>query len=126
MLFVETEEIRLPETTCTLSVTPLVTELFRRIVSLPETEATTGHARLLYQVLLEELSTMPVSGLSLPISGNSHLKAIAEAIIDTPSVHKTGNRPLIRPLETATASHYGHPAVDGRCIRRENRLGSRI
>ena len=89
MLFVETEEIRLPETTCTLSVTPLVTELFRRIVSLPETEATTGHARLLYQVLLEELSTMPVSGLSLPISGNSHLKAIAEAIIDTPSVHKT-------------------------------------
>lgn len=27
MLFVETEEIRLPETTCTLSVTPLVTEL---------------------------------------------------------------------------------------------------
>lgn len=32
---------------------------------------------------------MPVSGLSLPISGNSHLKAIAEAIIDTPSVHKT-------------------------------------
>lgn len=89
MLFVETEEVRLPEKLCTLSVTPLVTELFRRIVSLPDAETKTGHARLLYQVLLEELSAMPVSGLSLPITTNSRMKAIAEAVIDDPSERKT-------------------------------------
>lgn len=89
MLFVETEEVRLPEKICTLSVTPLVAELFRRIVSLSDTEAKTGHGRLLYRVLLEELSTMPVSGLSLPMSTDSRLKAIAEKIIDDPSEHKT-------------------------------------
>ena len=89
MLFVETEEVRLPEKTCTLSVTPLVTELFRRIIALPDGGTKTGHARRLYQVLLEELSAMPVSGLSLPMSTNSRLKAIAEAIIDAPAVHKT-------------------------------------
>ena len=89
MLFVETGEVRLPEEPSTLSVTPLVTELFRRIVSLPDTETKTGHARLLFHVLLEELSTMPVSGLGFPVSTDIRLQNIAETIIDAPAVHKT-------------------------------------
>lgn len=89
MLFVETDEVRLPEKLCTLSVTPLVSELFRRIVTLSETNDSTSHARLLYHVLLEELSAMPVSGLKLPIPSDPRLKAIAQAMTDMPGGRRT-------------------------------------
>lgn len=89
MLFVEADEVRFPETCCTFAITPLVAELFKRIASLSETESTATHARHLYQVLLEELSLMPQSGLRLPIPGDPRLKAIAQAIIDDPSGRKT-------------------------------------
>jgi len=88
LLFVGQESVQLPSTCCTLSITPLVRELIRHIADLPQDEKPTIHTENLIQVLLTELSQMPVTGLRLSVPSEARLQTIAERIIDSPSERK--------------------------------------
>ena len=89
MLFIAQENIQLPATCCTLSITPLVRELICHVASRRPGDRPSGHTDSLLNVLLTELAHMPVTGLRLPVSSDPRLQAIAEAIIDAPSARKT-------------------------------------
>ena len=88
LLLIRQERIQLPSTCCTLSITPLVRELVQRVAAFAPEAAPTDHSERLIQVLLTELSHMPVTGLRLPVSSDARLQSIAENIIDAPAERK--------------------------------------
>ncbi len=88
LLLIRQERIPLPATCCTLSISPLVRELILRVAALAPETTPTDHAGRLIQVLLTELSQMPVTGLRLPVSSDARLQSVAERIIDAPAERK--------------------------------------
>lgn len=89
LLFIRQEHIRLlPATCCTLSISPLVRELIRHVAALPPEDMLAERSERLIQVLLDELSRMPATGLRLPVSSDIRLQSIAESITEAPAERK--------------------------------------
>ncbi len=102
----------LPRECCTVTVSPLLSELLKEIARLPilydETEAT---ERLIH-FMLDQLVVAPVERLHLPMPGDPRLQWIARALLDDPADRATigqwakrvgmSERSLFRlvPLET--------------------------
>lgn len=89
LLFVKQGEGRLPSECCTLAISPLVRELTRHVAALPQEYAPGSHTERLMEVLLTELSHMPVSRLRLPMPEEPRLRAMAEAMLDSPDQRET-------------------------------------
>jgi AraC-like DNA-binding protein len=73
------------ETCCTVSVTPLLRELFIRCVRLPLLYPLGGTESPLVTVLLDELAGASVEKLHLPMPANSRLRAIVQEMTTHPS-----------------------------------------
>ncbi|MGC5702109.1 helix-turn-helix transcriptional regulator [Pseudomonas sp. NFXW11] len=84
-LFVEPEYARaLPESCCTLAVSPLLQELLRRCAQLPVLYDLEGAAGRLMAVALDELAAAPREQIHLPMPRHEQLRRLAEQILEQP------------------------------------------
>jgi AraC-like DNA-binding protein len=84
-LFVRPDAAQLPARCCTLSISPLVRELILHLSELSSNYALDGPAGRKAIVLLEELATMPIGHLHLPISEDPRIRKIAQMLGDNPA-----------------------------------------
>ncbi|MES2027254.1 MAG: helix-turn-helix transcriptional regulator [Pseudomonadota bacterium] len=84
-LFVEPGAINLPNTCCTLSVSPLVREMILYLAGIDPQAGQDSHIRRLMRVLLDELARMPVEHLHWAISSDPKIRHIAQALVRDPA-----------------------------------------
>lgn len=84
-LFVEPGVINLPNTCCTLSISPLVREMILYLASVAPQGGYDPHTRRLVRVLLDELARMPVEHLHWAISSDPKVRHIAQALVRDPA-----------------------------------------
>jgi AraC-like DNA-binding protein len=107
----------LQETYCTVSVTPLLRELFARCAELPVLYPLEGRESHLVTVLLDELAAAPVEKLHLPMPADDRLRTIAQKMMMDPSDRATapewarrigvGERTLRRILQREIGMSFG-------------------
>ncbi|RWR27423.1 AraC family transcriptional regulator [Sinirhodobacter populi] len=89
-LFVKPGAAVLPESPCTVEITPMVREMILHLADEQDVEsvadASTGR---LMQVLLEQLEAMPRTRFGLPVSLHPKLKAIVETLTNNPADRST-------------------------------------
>lgn len=78
-LFVEPEAAKLPDTCCTLSISPLVREMIFYLTRLDPQQGYDAHVRRLVDVMLDELACMSVEHLSWPMTSHASIRRIALA-----------------------------------------------
>jgi AraC-like DNA-binding protein len=88
-LYVDTSAAELPADCCTLSISPLLHELIRRMASLPPLYPPEGQTARLVTVLLDELVQMQTEQLHLPVTRHSKLRPIAAALMENPADRRT-------------------------------------
>ena len=85
-LFVEPDAAPdLPQSCCTISVSPLLRELLLKVAGIPELYALGGREERLVAVLLDELVAAPVEDLHLPMPRDPRLRHLAEMMLAEPS-----------------------------------------
>jgi AraC-like DNA-binding protein/quercetin dioxygenase-like cupin family protein len=85
-LFVEPDAAPdLPETCCTISVSPLLRELLLKVASFPAVYAPGGREDRLIAALLDELVEAPVEDLHLPMPRDPRLRRLAEMMLADPA-----------------------------------------
>jgi len=85
-LFVEPDAAPdLPETCCTISVSPLLRELLLKAAGIPELYAPGSRERRLIATLLDELADAPVEDLHLPMPRDPRLRRLAEMLLADPT-----------------------------------------
>jgi len=88
-LFVEPHAANLPETSCTLSVSPMIREMVDRLASEQADYLPDSHPARIVRVVLDELAQMPRERFNLPISNHPKIRAIADALTIKPSDRST-------------------------------------
>lgn len=89
-LFVEPASApTLPDTCCTVSVSPLLRELLLRCARFPALYPVKGAESRLVAVLLDELAAAPVEKLHLPMPSDGGLRRIADGMTADPSDRAT-------------------------------------
>jgi AraC-like DNA-binding protein len=88
-LFVEPGAMNLPADSCTLSVSPMIREMVERLARERADYPADSHAARIARVVLDELADMPRERFNLPVSGNSKIRAIADALATQPSDRST-------------------------------------
>ncbi|OFA03436.1 AraC family transcriptional regulator [Duganella phyllosphaerae] len=84
-LFVEPDAAPdLPQSCCTISVSPLLRELLMKVAGIPELYALGGPEDRLVAVLLDELVAAPVEDLHLPMPRDPRLRHLAEMMLAEP------------------------------------------
>lgn len=85
-LFVEPDAAPdLPQSCCTISVSPLLRELLLKAAGFPGFYATGGREDRLIATLLDELAAAPVEDLHLPMPRDPRLRRLAELLLADPS-----------------------------------------
>lgn len=85
-LFVEPDAASdLPETCCTISVSPLLRELILKAARFPALYVPGGREDRLIAALLDELAQAPVEDLHLPMPRDARLRRLAELLLGAPS-----------------------------------------
>ena len=110
-------EVRLPETCCAVSVTPLLRELLTRAAHLPIFYEEDGANARLVAVLLDELAAAPVEDLHLPMPSDPRLRRIVEEMMASPADRGTldfwarragmSDRTLVRIIGRETGMSFG-------------------
>jgi len=88
-LFVEPGAAKLPDTSCTLSISPMIREMVERLSEESSDYHADSHAARIARVLLDELASMPHERFNLPISAHPKIQAIADALTALPSDRST-------------------------------------
>lgn len=88
-LFIEPGAVKLPETCCTLKVSPLVRELILTLAERRKAPCDTGETARLVQVLFDELPRQPVEQLQLPVSRHPKIRVMVEALAARPDDRRT-------------------------------------
>jgi AraC-like DNA-binding protein len=88
-LFVEPGSATLPESSCTLSVSPMIREMVDRLARERADYLAGSHPARIARVILDELAQMPSERLNLPISNNPKIRAMADALTIKPSDRST-------------------------------------
>ena len=88
-LFVKPGAANLPDVCCTLSISPLVWELVKRLSGEVSDYPPDSHAARLARVTLDKLAGMPREHFNLPISNDAKNRAIADAMTIEPSDRST-------------------------------------
>jgi AraC-like DNA-binding protein/quercetin dioxygenase-like cupin family protein len=84
-LFVEPDAAPdLPETCCTISISPLLRELILTVADLPELYPLGGREDRLIATLLDELAAAPVEDLHWPMPYDPRLRRLAEMLLADP------------------------------------------
>jgi AraC-like DNA-binding protein len=117
VFFIEPAVVRMPDSCCTLTVTPLLRELIFRVAALSRARPPADVPENLIAVLVSELESMPVERLYLPISSNARLRKIAETLISDPADRTTmsgwadrvatSERTLARLVKEETGMTFG-------------------
>jgi AraC-like DNA-binding protein/quercetin dioxygenase-like cupin family protein len=118
ILFVEPASApNLPDTCCTVSVSPLLRELLLRCAGFPNLYPLKGAESRIVKVLLDELAAAPVEELYLPMPSDGGLRRIADGMTADPSdratVHEwakrigVGERTLRRIVLRETGMSFG-------------------
>lgn len=105
-LFVAPGAAAMPQSCCTLSVSPMLREMILRLAGASGNAVSDDHMSRLVRVLLDELALMPIERLELPASGHPKIAAITAALIANPSDRRT------------LAAWAGHVAVSERTLKR--------
>ncbi|WP_445143705.1 AraC family transcriptional regulator [Dyella sp. Tek66A03] len=79
----------LPDTCCTISVSPFMRALLERTAELPERYEQHGAQARLIAVLLDELIAAPLEWLHLPMPADARLRKLADAMLAAPADHVT-------------------------------------
>jgi AraC-like DNA-binding protein len=90
----------LPKTCCVVRISPLLRELIGRAVDLPALYDEDGPDGRLMRVILDQLETLPVAPLHLPMPRDARLKRITDALAQDPA----NAEPLRRWARRAGAS----------------------
>ncbi|CZW05183.1 AraC family transcriptional regulator [Enterobacter cloacae] len=88
-LFIEPGAAALPERCCTLAISPLIKELVDRLTREGVDYPPDGHVARLTRVTLDELASMPQQKLSLPVSTDPKIRAMADALVTRPEDRST-------------------------------------
>lgn len=88
-LFIEPGAAALPNRCCTLAISQLVKELVDRLTGESVEYPTDSHVARLTRVTLDELATMPQQNVSLPVSANAKIRAMAQALVNHPDDRST-------------------------------------
>lgn len=90
VLFIEPDAVPgLPESCCTLSVSPFMRALLERAATLPEHYSLEGPQARLMAVLLDELIAAPLEWLHLPMPADLRLRRLADAMLAAPADRAT-------------------------------------
>lgn len=117
LLFVEPGAARMPDTCCTFAIPPLIRELIAYLAARPhDYEADSAPGRVA-GVLLEQLGSMPVEHLHVPMPPKRQLRKIASALVKDPANRATvgewarqvalGERTLARLVLAETGMTFG-------------------
>lgn len=87
-LFISAAVSSLPRECCSLRITPMVREMILELADGNETRGPRNRS-LLVQLLLDELTRMPVERTCFPIPTDPRLRKIAQALIDEPDDRRT-------------------------------------
>lgn len=88
-LFAEPGIVALPNACCTLSISPMVREMILHLAEGPPDYERDGHHARLARVLLDELASMPVERLYLPITDHPKIRQMADALSANPGDRST-------------------------------------
>jgi AraC-like DNA-binding protein len=89
LLFVEPGAAPMPDRCCTFTIPPLVREMIAHLANSPQDYQENSATGRLASVLLEQLASMPVERLHLPLSANRRLRKIAATLVKEPSNRNT-------------------------------------
>lgn len=90
VVFVEPDVVPgLPDSCCTLSVSPFMRALLERTAALPEHYEQEGAQARLMNVLLDELIAAPLEWLHLPMPVDARLRKLADAMLAAPADRAT-------------------------------------
>ncbi|WP_039055867.1 helix-turn-helix transcriptional regulator [Enterobacter sp. Bisph1] len=116
-LFIEPGAAALPERCCTLAISPLIKELVERLTQQEIDYPPDSHAARLTRVTLDELASMPQQKLSLPVSSDAKIRAMADALVNRPDDRSTlkawakrlalSERSLARLMQRETGLSFG-------------------
>ena len=84
-LFVEPGAADMPQSCCTLSISPMIREMILRLADAPAGSAADDHFSRLARVLLDELTLMPGSGLRLPTSSHPKIALVTAQLAAAPA-----------------------------------------
>lgn len=99
-LFIEPGSMAMPDTCCTLKVSPLVRALVLHLADVPYADINQPAVQRLIQVLFDELPKQPVKQLDVPISENAKIRVMADGMIR----NLQGRRPLSAWADTFAMS----------------------
>ena len=116
-LFIEPGTVAMPETCCTVAITPLVRELILYLAVQEPSYPAEGKTARLVAVLLEQIADAPVKELHLPISDHPKIRQISDALFSYPGDRTTlrqwaarlatSERSLARLVESTTGMSFG-------------------
>ncbi|MDP9770764.1 AraC family transcriptional regulator [Kosakonia cowanii] len=116
-LFIEPGAASMPETCCTLAITPLVRELVLFLAEQEHAYSTDSKTARLAAVLLEHIPDVPVEALHLPVSDHPKIRNMAELLFKEPDDRRTlkqwarhlatSERSLARLIKNATGMSFG-------------------
>lgn len=116
-LFIEPGAAEMPETCCTVAITPLVRELILYLAGQEPSYSSDGKTARLAAVLLEQIPDAPVEALHLPVSDHPKIRQITDALLKDPGDRATlqqwavrlttSERSLARLVKSATGMSFG-------------------
>jgi AraC-like DNA-binding protein len=116
-LFIEPSVAVMPDSCCTVAITPLVREMIRYLAAKDHTSSSDSATEKLVALLLEHLSNAPIEELHFPISGHPKIKRISDTLIADPGDRTTlrqwadrlatSERSLARLVESSTGLTFG-------------------
>jgi AraC-like DNA-binding protein len=88
-LFIEPGRVEMPETCCTLKISPLVRELIMMLATRSHRERQQAATQRLVQVLFDELPRQPQMQLQLPVSPHPRIRQMVESMEHAPEQRQT-------------------------------------
>lgn len=118
VMFVEADLLpQLPETACTVSVSPLLRELILAASELPALYLPDSAEERLIRTTLDQLAAAPVEDLRVPMPQDPRLRRIANALLADPAERRTisqwarrvamSERSLFRLVQRETGMSFG-------------------
>lgn len=83
-LYIEPNVPGMPQECCTLQISPMLREMMKHFESFAQDYPSTSYSAQFAQVMLHELTLMPVERLSLPISDNAKIRQLADSLMNYP------------------------------------------
>ncbi|MEH6713721.1 MAG: AraC family ligand binding domain-containing protein, partial [Paraglaciecola polaris] len=83
-VFIQPSELRMPDHTCTLAITPLAKELICHFATLEQHYSVVSATHRMAQVLIDILTDMPQQPLDLPLSTHPTVSRLARQLFSQP------------------------------------------